>query len=443
MSVRLLESLATTEPLADVFSDRSLLTAMLQFETALARVESRAGLIPPAAAEVIAAAAEPSAFDAAAIAREARQSATIAIPLVEALRARVAHTDRAAATFVHWGATSQDVVDTAIVLCLARAQLILKTDHARLTDSLRQLSDKHARTIMLGRTLLQAAAPITFGLKVAGWFAAASRAASQLFFACDRAHVLQFGGATGTLAALGTHGPRIAADLARELGVKDAGAPWHAQRDRLGAVVAACGVYSGTLGKIARDVALLMQFEVSEAAEPGGGSSTMPHKRNPAASATALAAANHVPALVAAFLAGMVQEHERGVGGWQAEAGTVAATVQATGSALASIADAIGGLSVDPEQMRANLAATDGAIFSERAMTLLAPALGRDVARGIIAQAVIAARAGERTFAQTLASNADAARVLAPADLSILDSPDAYLGAAEEFRRTLLSRNER
>jgi 3-carboxy-cis,cis-muconate cycloisomerase len=442
MSLRLLESLLTTEPLAEIFSDRALLAAMLQFEAALARAEARAGTLPATMAEVIATAAHSSRFEAEAIARAARQSATIAIPLVDALRARVANIDRAAATFVHWGATSQDLVDTALVLCLAGAAPILQSDHVRLRDSLRRLSNRHARTIMLGRTLLQPAPPITFGLKAAGWFASVSRAGADMFAALERTRVLQFGGAAGTLAALGSDGPRIAADLARELVVQDTGAPWHAQRDRLGSLVAACGVYCGTLGKIARDVSLLMQFEVREAAEPGGGSSTMPHKRNPAGCAVALAAATHVPGLVAAFLAGMPQEHERGVGGWQAEGATVAATVQATGAALSSVADAVSGLVVDPERMRANLDATRGVIFAERAMMLLAPALGRDAARRIIEGAVDAATSGEDTFAHALAANADAARVLGASELATLDSPEAYLGAAEELRKTLLANDD-
>lgn len=443
MTVRLLESLLTTEPLADIFSDRAVLAAMLQFETTLARVQARAGLIPAAAAGAIAGAADAPSFDAAAIARAARESATFAVPFVDALRAQVAAADPAAAVFVHWGATSQDVVDSALALCLVRAAGVLRTDHARLTAALRDLSDRHAHTVMLGRTLLQPAGPITFGLKAAGWFAAVSRAGATMWPTFEGTRVLQCGGATGTLAALGSDGPRVAADLARELGLNDPGAPWHAHRDRLAACVAACGVYAGTLAKIARDISLLMQAEVGEAAEPGGGSSAMPHKINPAACAGALAAAHHVPGLVASFLAGMNQEHERGAGGWQADAGTVARIVQATGSALASVTTAVSGLSIDPERMRANLAATRGIIFAERAMTRLAPALGREAARRIIDDAAKATRAGKQTFAQALAANPEVGHVIPPADLAALDVPETYLGAAEEFRRRLLADGDR
>ena len=346
--------------------------------------------------------------------------------------------DPAASTFVHWGATSQDVSDTALVLCLARALPILQSDHEQLTGALRRLSNQHADTIMLGRTLLQPAPPITFGLKAAGWFAAVSRTGAQMIAAGHGACVLQFGGATGTLAALGPHGLAVAAELARELELKDPGAPWHAHRDRLASLVTACGVYCGTLAKIARDVTLLMQYEVAEAAEPGGGSSTMPHKQNPVACGIALAAATRVPGLVAAFLAAMPNEHERGVGAWAAEAPTLVAVVQATGAAVASVRDAIGALGVDPDRMRANLVATGGVVFAERAMMLLAPALGREAARCIIADALATARRDGQPFAAALAANADVAAALTPGELSSMESPEAYLGAADELRRRLL-----
>ncbi|HXH06426.1 MAG TPA: lyase family protein, partial [Vicinamibacterales bacterium] len=298
MSLGLIEHLATTEPLADIFSDAGVLGALLRFETALARAQARLGMIPSAAADAIARAAVPDAFDPGAMARAARASATVVLPLVETLAARVRTLDPAAAAYVHWGATSQDAMDTALALCLSRAVPVLRADHDRLAAALRQLSDAHAGSVMLGRTLLQPAPPITFGLKAAGWFAAVSRAGSRLIAAFDDVCTLQLGGAAGTLGALGSDGPRLAAELARELGLRDPDAAWHAHRDRLAALVAACGVYTGTLAKIARDVALLMQPEVAEVSEPGGRSSAMPHKRNPAGCAAALAAAGRLPGLV-------------------------------------------------------------------------------------------------------------------------------------------------
>ena len=208
-------------------------------------------------------------------------------------------------------------------------------------------------------------------------------------------------------------------------------------------MVAACGVYTGTLAKIARDITLLMQQEVAEASEPGGGSSTMPHKRNPAGCAIVLAAATRVPALVSAFLSGMAQEHERGVGGHHAEAPTVVAVVQATGAALAALADVTRALSVDPARMRSNIAATEGEVFAERAMMLLAPSLGREAARRVIAQALEHARRDGRSFIDTLAADPSAKSAIDPTDLSTLDKPEAYLGAAEEFRRRLIGAEQK
>jgi 3-carboxy-cis,cis-muconate cycloisomerase len=438
MTERLIDSLASTDALNGVFSDASLLAAMLDFELALARVEARLGVIPASAADAVAAAAVPDAFDAAAIATCARASGTIAIPFVEALRARVRAVDANAATFVHWGATSQDVTDTAFVRCLVRANTILTGDHRRLADALRRLSDRHANTVMLARTLLQPAPPTTFGLKAAGWLGAVKRSGARLAASFDEACLLQFGGASGTLAALGAQGPAIAVELARDLGLANPGAPWHAHRDRMASLAAACGVYTGVLGKIARDVTLLMQDEVGEAAEPGGTSSSMPQKRNPAGCAIVLAAAVRVPGLVAAFLSGLPQEHERAVGGWHAEMPTVAAIVQATGSALAAIVDAVEHLDVDADRMRANISATNGTIFAERAMTLLSPIVGRDEAAKLIAKAVEDARLGGQSFGSALAARARGNLAFARVDLSDLDNPQAYLGAAEQFRRHLI-----
>jgi 3-carboxy-cis,cis-muconate cycloisomerase len=438
MSVRLSETLVTTEPLADAFSDAVVLAAMLRFEVALARAEARVGVVPASTADAITAAATADPFDVSAIARDARASGTMAIPFVDALRSRVRARDPGAATFVHFGATSQDVSDTALVLCVARAAALLLADHERLIAGLRRLSDAHAGTVMLARTLMQPAPPVTFGLKAAGWFGAVDRCGERLKASLKDACVLQFGGATGTLAALGHMGPRVAEDLARELDLPLPDAPWHAHRDRLAALVAACGVYTGSLGKIARDISLLMQFEVAEAAEPGGGSSTMPHKRNPAGCAIALAASVRMPGLVSSFLTGMSQEHERGLGGWHAEWSTVAAIVQTVGSALDTLTRVVESIDVDPRRMRANIAATGGAVFAERAVILLSRSLGRDAAGRIVADALETARRDGRSFASALSATSEAAAVLTADELLTLDQPEDYLGSAERFRRRLL-----
>ena len=357
MSGHLVDGLGTTEALAAVFSDAAVLQAMLDVESALARVQARLGIIPERAAESIAACARAELFDAAAIAQDGRASATPVVPFVAALRDRVAGVDPDSAPFVHRGITSQDVSDTALVLSIARAGAVIGGTQARLTAALRQRSDEHARTVMTGRTLLQPAAPITFGLKVANWHAGIHRSWRHLQQAIDAAAVVQCAGATGTLAALGGHGIDVRRALADALDLRD-GPPWHTDRGRLAAVACGCGILTGALGKMARDVSLLMQHEVAEALEPGGGSSSMPHKRNPAGCARTLAAAVRTPGLVAAYLTGLVQEHERAVGGWQAEWPTLAALLQATGAASEAMTDVAAGLTVDPERMQRNLAAT-------------------------------------------------------------------------------------
>jgi len=437
----LFDALVSTPEMDEAFSNESALSAMLGFEAALARAGARAGLVPESAATLIAS-VDVTTFDAHAMAANARGSATPAIPFVEMLTAAVAAKDRDAANVVHRGATSQDVTDTALVLCLRRARTALGSTHARTVAALRRLSTKHASTVMLARTLLQPAPPTTFGLKAAGWLGSLTRAHESLSAAFDRALVLQFGGASGTLAALGTDGLTVAEHLARELDLPLPDAPWHAHRDRLASLVACCGVYAGAVAKIARDVSLLMQGEIAEASEPGGGSSTMPHKRNPAGCATALAAASRVPGLVATYLANMSQEHERGVGGPQAEWTTVAAAVSSTGGASAALAGVVETLHVDPARMRQTIDDTHGAVFAERAMMRLAPALGREKAAHAIANAVAAAGRGE-SFAQALLANREASAALTDDERRTLESPDAYLGSAEAFRRRLTRESDR
>jgi 3-carboxy-cis,cis-muconate cycloisomerase len=441
MSSRLIDSLATTDALAEVFSDRSIVQAMLDFEAALARAEAKTGLIPPRAADAIAAAAATAeGIDPVALARGARDSGTITIPLVKALTSRVKASEPSSARFVHFGATSQDVADSAMSLTIERARAILAADHARLVKRLRLLSDAHAGTLMIGRTLLQPAPPITFGLKVAGWVAALTRSWSHVAAAWDDATVLQFGGASGTLAALGDRGLAVSEAIADLLGLRMPEAPWHAHRDRLAALISACGVYTGTLGKIARDISLLMQAEVGEVEERGGGSSTMPQKRNPSGCAVVLAAAARMPALVAAYLTGMVQEHERAVGGWHAEWPTVAAALQTTGSALAALVGAADELTVHPDRMRANIERTNGSIFAERVVMLLAPGVGKETANSLVSDALARSRETGKPFREALLAMPDVVHVIPRSVLDRIDVAEDYLGVAEKLRLRLLDR---
>lgn len=422
MFTRLVESLAATEALSRIFSDLSVLQTMLDFEAALARAEARCGVIGMTAAAKIGEAARAEAFDVAELTRLSLRAGTPAIPLVQMLTARVRAVDPSAADFVHWGATSQDVVDTALAMLLRQCREILQCDHGRLVAALRRLSEEYAGTVMLGRTLLQPAPPITFGLKAAGWLAAVRRGWERVASRFDEALCLQFGGASGTLAALGDRGLDVSEALASELRLKLPDAPWHGYRDRLAALMAALSIDTATIAKMALDIALLMQSEVGEASEPAsegrGGSSAMPQKHNPTGCMLAVAAAKRAPGLLADFVAGMVQEHERALGGWQAEWPLVCGIVQSAGVALESMAEVAEGLKIDAARMRSNIAATKGAIFAEKAVILLAPELGKEAARKRVEEAIREAGA--------------------PPEIPGLDEPEAYLGSAEAFRRRLL-----
>src|SRR5215510_2698243 len=443
MPMHLIDALATTEPLSALFSDQSILQAMLMFEAALARAEARCNIIPQDAATAIVDAAQATGFDAATISKEAQLSATLGVPLVKALTERVRRKNPDAAGFVHWGATSQDVCDTALVLLLKKAEPILESDLLRLEVALHRLAEQHANTVMLGRTLLQAAGPVTFGLKAAGWLGAIHRGRKRLNNSFKETLIVQFGGATGTLAALGKDGVAVGQALARELGLTYPEAPWHTFRDRLATLLCACGVLTGSLAKMARDVSLLMQTEVGEAAErtdkSRGGSSAMPHKRNPVDCVSALAAANRIPALVSSFLSSMIQEQERAVGGWQAEWPIVAAVIQATGLDAAAMAEVAEGLSINDARMLANIEATRGAVFAERAMMLLAKKIGHAAAQKLVEDALRKSLDQNRRLAEVLGAMPEAKQHLDPKVLRDLEVPEQYLGVADEFRKRLLN----
>lgn len=439
MPSRLIDGLVTTDALTRAFSDEALLRAMLAFESALARAGATCGVIPADAVAAVEEAATSVDFDADDLLRGMRSNGTLAIPVVGALTRRVHAIDPAAARWVHWGATSQDVHDTAMVLCLRSAWDHIEADHLRLISALESLAVRHAGSVMLGRTLLQPAVPTTFGLKAAGWLGAVTRAWRPWSEAFGRTQVIQFGGAAGTLAAFGDQGVAVEQALAArlDLGVPDA--PWHAHRDRPATFVAAAGVYTAALGKMARDIALLMQHEVGEAFEAGGGSSTMPHKRNPAGCAAVMACAHRLPALVSTMLGAMVQEHERGVGGWHAEAATIRDATQAAGAAVSAMAVVIENLTVDEARMRRNIEDTRGVIFAERIVLATAPALGRAHAADLVKAAVKSAEATGRSLAATVAESPELSKALAASGQTAMFDASAYQGSAEIFRARLLT----
>jgi len=392
MSGRLVNALGAAANAAEAFSDDSTLRHMLRFEAALAHAVAGAGLIPKKHVAVIAAACDPALYDPPALAVVARHSITLTVAVVKALTAEVRKRDAAASAYVHWGATSQDVLDTAMVLQLRDAvPPLLKSLHG-IVAAFARLARKHRTTPMMGRTLLQPATPLALGQKVAGWASDIDRATRRLEASYAETQILQFGGASGTLSALGRKAEPVMKALARRLDLVLPPAPWFTQRVRIAAFAQDAALVVGALGKAARDIALMMQFEVAEAAEPSGPgrgkSSTMPHKRNPVGAGLALAAAARAPQLAAIIVAAMPQEHERALGGWQAEWPSLAGLVEALGSAVEAIAEVAPGLTVDAARLQANLDATHGAILAERATFLLAEKMGKEKAGILVEKAL-------------------------------------------------------
>lgn len=349
---------ATTPEMLAAFDDQALLGAALDFEAALARAGAAEGLISQAAAARIEAACAGAAFDAAELAAAAAHAGTLAIPLVERLRARLAEEDAEAAGSLHKGATSQDLADTALMLQARAGATILRTRAQAISEGLARLAERHAATPMVGRTLLQAALPVTFGLKAAGWRLGIDAALARFDREADAALQLQLGGPAGTLGGLSL---AVAERMAADLGLRAPALPWHARRDGIAGLAAALAILVAAAAKIALDVALMAQTEVGEAFEPRqpgrGGSSAMAHKRNPTGCQVALSASIRAPGLVASILAGLPQQHERGLGGWQAEGPMLAELFLLADGALAAMAPVVEGLEVDEAAMARNLAA--------------------------------------------------------------------------------------
>jgi 3-carboxy-cis,cis-muconate cycloisomerase len=397
-------------PVREAVSDRAWLQAMLDVEAALARAQAAAGLISAEHAEAIAAACVADRYDLDALGAEAADVGNPAAPLVRAVRAQVGGD---AAADVHRGATSQDVVDTAAMLVARRAVEAVLVDLGGAADAAAALAREHRATVMAGRTLLQQAVPITFGLKAAQWLVALDESLARL-------HALRFaaqlGGAAGTLSGMGDAGLDVLARFARELGLAEPVLPWHTDRTRIADLAGALGSACGAMAKVAGDVVLLSQTEVAEVREGGarGGSSTMPHKRNPIAAVSALAAARQAPGLVATLLAAMEQEHERAAGAWHAEWAPLRELLRASGSAAAWLRDCLAHLEVDRERMLENL---DEALLAERVARALAPDLGRERADELVRDAP---------------SLADLARQHLPEEqVGRLLDPGTYLGATD------------
>lgn len=443
----MLDPLFRTAEMSAIFCDAHFVECMLDFELALSRALARTGVAAAAAIPAPERNALLASLDVEMFGEQARLAGNVAIPFVNALSALVAKTHPEAAKYVHWGATSQDVLDTALVLQLGEALHIFDDSLAKLADALATLAQKHRSTVLAGRTWLQEGPPITLGLKAAGWLSAIERHRVRLKATATQVRVLQFGGAVGTLAALGERGRDVAAALAAELKLELPDLPWHSQRDRFAVVATSLGLLTGTLGKMARDVSLLMQTEVAEASEPvapgRGGSSTLPHKRNPVGSAVVLAAATRVPGLVSTMLNAMVQEHERGLGGWQAEWETLPEICLLAAGALSNIHQIVSELVVDEKQMQKNLDATRGLIFAEAVTMALGGTMGRSAAHSRVEALCRRAIENDKHLREEILQDEEIRSHLSVSEIEQLFQPRNYLGSADAFVERVLSRRKK
>jgi 3-carboxy-cis,cis-muconate cycloisomerase len=382
-------ALATPEAQA-AFSDAALIEAMLRFELALAQAQGRLGLIPAQAAAAIARHGAGLTVDAEVLAREAANAGSLAIPFVKALTAHVGEHAREAARFVHFGATSQDVLDSAAAVCTRRAVHAMDAALACASRAAATLASRHSETPILARTLMQPAGVTSFGLKAAHWAQSLARGRNRVLDTARTALAVSLGGPIGNLAAYGELGERLRAELAASLELHDPGASWHTHRERWLALAADAALAAGSMLKIARDIALMTQPEVGEACEPekpGRGASTaMPHKRNPVLAMRVIAAAHGIPGALANVMAAMSQEHERGLGTWQAELAQWPDVFIGGLSAAGALAELLEGLRLDSARCRRNIDALHGVVFAAELAELLAPALGRPQAHERVGQ---------------------------------------------------------
>ena len=432
---QLFDAYFTARDMREVFCDQGRVQAMLDFEAALARAEARVGLIPSSAVAPIAAACDAGLYDFAALGEAIATAGNSAIPLVKALGKQIASSDAEAERYVHLGATSQDVMDSGLVLQLRQALALIENQLAQLADSLATQAQRFAATPLAGRTWLQHATPVTLGMKIAGWLGAVTRSRQRLQQLKPRLLVLQFGGASGTLAALGAQALPIAEALAEELQLTLPEQPWHTQRDRIVEFGAVLGLIAGSLGKFGRDISLLMQTEAAEVFEPAapgkGGSSTMPHKRNPVGAAVLIGAATRVPGLVSTLFSAMPQEHERSLGLWHAEWETLPEICCLVSGSLQQARLLADGLEVDAARMARNLELTQGLVLAEAVSIVLAQRVGRDTAHHLLEQCCKRAVAEQRHLRAVLADEPQVTAELSGAELDDLLNPAHYLGQAQ------------
>ena len=430
-----------TDAMRAAMGEHAFLGRMLEVEAALARAQARLGIVPAAAAEAITAAASADRLDLPALATATRNTG---YPVVGLVRQLSALAGPEAGCWTHWGATTQDIMDTAVVLQMREGFGLIEAELEAVVAGLARLVRSHRGTVMAGRTHLQHALPVTFGYKAAVWLSPLITMRERLAQLRPRVERLQFGGAAGTLASLGAQGMAVQEELGRELGLAVPDIPWHVARDGIAEAVCVLGLLTGALSKLATDVMLLMQTEVAEVAEPHqegrGGSSTMPQKRNPIACEYVLAQARGVQALVPQMLAAMAGDQERGTGPWQAEPLAVGQAFLLAHGALAQARTIAEGLTVDPARMRRNLDSTGGLIVAEQVMMGLAPRLGRSEAHHVVHHACDLALAEGIPLAEALGREPKVADQIPAEEVARLTDPAGYLGRTDAFIDRVLAR---
>jgi 3-carboxy-cis,cis-muconate cycloisomerase len=435
----LFTGLFVPEDVAEATSDEAWVQAMLDVEAALARAQAEAGIVPKTAADAIAGACDARRFDAAELARAGRDSGFPVAPLVRALSDAVV--DEEAARYVHWGATSQDVMDTASMLIARRALALVDRDLQGVADACAGLAREHRSTPMAGRTLLQQALPTTFGLKAAVWLSGVAEARERLAAVPLTA---ELGGAAGTLASLGSEGARVLGLFAAELGLEEPPLPWHTMRVRVAQLASALAATAGALEKVAVDLSLLAQTEVGEVAESSeagrGGSSTLPHKRNPVGAVLTAACARRVRGAVATLLDTMAHEHERAVGDVQAGWPALNEALALTGGAASSLRGTLEGLEVRPERMAENLELTNGLLMAESVMMAIAGNMGRLKAKQTVEAACRRAVESGRGLREVLHEDDAFLDALGSDGIDEALDPARYVGSAEEFVNRALAR---
>jgi 3-carboxy-cis,cis-muconate cycloisomerase len=424
----------STAAMRRVFSDENRIQKYLDFEAALARAQARLGIIPQQACDEIVKHCHVAEFD---LAKIKVQTERIGYPVLPVVQQLVALCRDALGEWCHWGATTQDITDSATIMQIREALALVDAEIVGIADALAALAKKHRDTPMAGRSNLQQAVPITFGYKIATVLAAFERQKQRSAELRKRVLVFEFGGAAGTLASLGKDGLKVQAELAKELGLAQPEIAWHTVRDRIAEVGCFLGLVTGLCGKIALDVKLMMQTEVEEVFEPfhegRGSSSTMPQKRNPISSVYITALVSVVRQHVAALLDAMVEDHERATGPWEIEWIVLPEIFALSAGALAHTHFVLKGLLVDEKRMRANLDLTRGLIVSEAVMMGLGPYLGRQYAHDLVYDICRKVVATGRPLLDLLAENQEIAKHMSREDLAKLVDPANYLGIAGEM----------